>query len=253
MFANESGMYRLKRDLTIEYIGRFMERNWDESVNKDYLDICQGHHYGIGKRYKLSVPTNTDTSNSEVYVYHHTGENAAKVGGWTRYDNHPTTGWANLGSGEYFSTTKGRINEDRSSGETTDFRDGSSAIICDIKYRALDFGYAGIRKVFGALVSHFRAIAESDESTVTFAVDLKDEFNDMDSFIITATTSTSLGDIANNKVQSIRNSLERRRGIYLQLRYKNTGYDEPFEIAGFDVAIAPLNSRGIKEAADTGG
>ena len=28
IFANESGMYRLKRDLTVEYVGRRMERIW---------------------------------------------------------------------------------------------------------------------------------------------------------------------------------------------------------------------------------
>ena len=251
MFANEAGIYRLRRDLKIEYIGRFMERFWLETVNRDQLEIMQGHHYGIGRRYKLSLPISNAVENSDVYVYHHTGEFGETPGAWTRYDNHPATGWANLAQDAYFATTDGRVLKIRREDDLTDFRDDDQAISMSFLTRAMDLGNAGMRKVFAGIVGHYRTIIESLNTKVRFGVDLEEELQDTDAFVIDRPEDDGLSTRIANKIQTIFTAFGRRKGVYIQVEISNDGKDEPLDVGGIDVRAALLNARGIKQARGT--
>lgn len=257
IFANEAGIYRLNRDLSIEYLGKMIERLWLEDTRRtsDMLAIMQGHHYAIGKTYKLSVPTNLEVDNpDQIYVYHHSSEpQQGAMGGWTRYDDHSAIGWCNLLADAYFCDVNGRVASIRRVGDPTDFRDAHAAVDAVITSRALDFGAPGIRKVFGAIITHYRAnLAQISGTTLTYSYDLQEEFRETDDLIITRTTSTTgISDSENQKGRSILSELDRKRAVYFQVRYTNDTLDEPMDIAGFTIRVAGLSDKGILQAAQT--
>lgn len=252
IFANNSGIYSINTSLQFGYVGRRMERNWLESVNEDQLALAQGHNFARDRQYKLSVPVDTNTANSEVYVYDHTRESAESIGGWTRYDNHPSTGWANKQSNAFFGTTLGRVFSIRDAGDASDFRDDDQAIVWDVKYRAMDFGDAAARKTLISIVSHFRSIVQSANTILEVATNLNRAFEATDAFTLSfSDEETALSDRQNRAVISLRSSVNRRKFVYLQVRYRNDGIDEPVELAGVDFRASLLSRKGIGEASDT--
>jgi hypothetical protein len=255
MFANDTGIYRLGRDLKVEYIGRKYERKWKETVNKNQLDISTGHHDTEANNYKLSYPLTSSLENSHVAVYNHTREYEQKGdGSWTTYTNHPATGWANLEANSYFCSTDGRVYIIRKIGDETDYRDDDQAIDMTVLTRAMDMGLSGVRKIFNKIVTHYRTVADSDGTTLEGALDLKTVFQETDGFRITETDDTTgIQDTGTRKVISIASVIDEKVGIYLQLRYKNSTIDEPIEITGIDIRVAAKSVEGILEAAETTG
>lgn len=256
IFCNESGIYCLRRDLTIEYIGRFMERNWVERVNLDALEITQGHHYGIGRCYKVSVPIGLDTEASEVYVYNHTGEDlqTSKTGAWGRYDSHSSTGWANLDADAFEATTSGRVFSLRRQGTSTDYRDDNLPITFRLRTRALDFGNAGIRKVLDRIVAKYRSLTRNLATRLGISVDLSSEYRDTTPLTIPGSTNAELQGISDSTSQQIfpvLHTTDRRRGVYFGIEVVNDGLDEGIEVAGLDCRIGGLSTKGIATAASS--
>jgi hypothetical protein len=253
MFANEAGIYRITRNQTMEYIGYFEERNWLQTVNRSRLDLAQGHHYAVGQRYKLSVPATGEEANSLVFTYSHTQESAENVGAWSRYDNHPATGWANLGADAYFGSTLGRVFVVRRAGDRTDFRDDASPIQFEAVLRATDFGGPGIRKVVGGILTHFRMPADRtqpmDGTVLATAADFLDQYLQTTPLQLPRDiTPTDLDDAPRQRVVFVDSSIKYRRITYLQAAYTNASYDEDIEIAGVTYRVAALSDRGILEA-----
>jgi hypothetical protein len=261
MFANDTGIYRLGRDLKVEYIGRKYERKFKETINKDKIALFTGHHDTEANSYKLSYVTSGDTENSEVAVYNHTREYEGKgEGSWTTYTNHTATGWANLGSDSFFAAVDGRVfiirrlgpGSTEESDFLSDYRDDDSAINMDITVRAMDQLESGKRKVYSSIVTHYRAIADSVGTSLTAALDLNSVFQDTDSFNIDKDVDdTGIGDDGTKKVVTIVSVIDSKVGVYLQLKYTNNTLDEVVEIAGIDLRVAAKSIAGITEAADT--
>lgn len=259
-FANESGIYCLRRDQSIQYLGRFMERNWTEKVDLNSLAMVQGHHYGVGRSYKISVPlvesiaSNGYVEPSEAYVYNHTGEDLGQnvMGAWGRYDNHPSIGWANLASNAFFASTKGRVFILRNTGLNTDFRDDSSPIDMVLQLRPTDFGGAGIRKVVDELVIYFRVGTTSTDTIVSYAPDLQNEYSETTIPILSKPNSSNgMSDIISKDIITIRHDISKRRCVYMSIQIANSEIDESIEIAGVDFRVAGLSSKGILQAAQT--
>lgn len=252
IFANESGIYCLRRSQAIEYIGRYMERNWLEEVDRDMLNIVQGHHYAIGRQYKLSVPLVDSSVNSEVYVYDHTAEVAGRLGAWSRFDNHPATGWANLNQDAFFASSNGRVFSIRRTGSETDFRDDNESINMELVTRANDFGNSGIRKVIDKIVVHYRVGARNTGTSVSTAVDLEQEYRSTTPFVVPKPAATTgIGDSIAQDVTTISHSTDRRRGVYFQVKVANDTIDENVEVAGIDHQVGGLKEKGILRAAQT--
>jgi hypothetical protein len=259
MFANESGIYCLRRNQAIQYIGKFMERNWTEKVDPNALQLAQGHHYGIGRTYKLSVATrDTEATtgyiqNSEVYVYNHTQEDEGQLGAWGRYDNHPATGWANLGSEAFFGSAGGVVYQLRNTGLRTDFRDSDEPILFRLDTRPMDFGNSGIRKILSSVTVAYRAGTNvNTENSLKYSVDLEQEYTETTPFNINQPTrTTGLSDLVGRDVVTIRHDTGRRRGLYFSIRIENSGMDENMEVAGIDCEVGGLSNKGILQAAQT--
>jgi hypothetical protein len=244
IFANESGIYRLNRNQSVSYVGQFIERYWQDVVNKVDMSRITGHHYAVGNAYKLSVPINDEANNSTVLVYDHQLEGREQeFGAWSEYTNHPVTGWANLRSDAFFASTLGRVFVLRNSGEASDYRDDAAAITSDVILRAMDFDQSGVRKVISTVTSHLQLRSSSQTGTQLFSsVDLNGDFEPCD--VLTAEKTNNV------KVVSLRSSLPRRKQIYLQLQYVNAVKDEEFILSGVDMYAALLNNKGVREAVD---
>ena len=257
-FANDSGIYVLRRNQRIEYLGRFVERLWQRSVRKDFLDIVQGHHYSVGRQYKLSVPMVGEGSldyaeNSQVYVYNHTGETADETGGWGRYTNHPATGWANLFQDAFYATANGSVMRLRNLGEGYDYQDGADAIESILDGRATAFGNTAVRKVVASIVVNYRSGSNSDNTAVETSVDLNREYAESTAFKVVTQPGVvdGLGTIGGQEIVSIMHSIGRRRCMYMAVRITNSGRNENVEIAGMSYTVAGLSGAGVKQAAET--
>ena len=256
-FANDSGIYVLRTNQTIEYLGRYMERNWQEKVDGGALSIAQGHHFGVGRQYKLSVPMAAESSstyaeNSEVYVYNHTGEADGELGGWTRYTNHPVTGWANLFQNAFLATANGSVMRVRSTGGVSDYRDANAAVESILEARAVSFGNTSIRKAVANIVIHYRSGANSENTQVYTSPDLHDDFQLSTLFkVVTKSLQDGLSSTSGQAVVSIMHSFGRRRCLYMSVKITNSGIDENVEVAGMSYIVAGLSGAGVKQAAET--
>lgn len=261
MFANNSGIYCLRRNQAIEYIGKFMERNWVNRVDRNVLSLAQGHHYGVGRMYKLSVPISgtEDTATgyiepSEVYVYNHTQEDEENhLGAWSRYDNHSAIGWANLASDAFWASTGGKVYVLRATGSETDFRDSNQPIVFRLDTRPNDYGNSGIRKVLDKVVASYRTGNNTASNNMYFSVDLEQEYSATTSFRVAGSTEnlTGFDDEVKKDIITLRHSLDRRKGVYFSIRIENNNLDENVEIAGVDYRVGGLDSKGIKSASKT--
>ena len=241
IFANESGMYALTRQLEIVYIGRPMSRNW-ERVNKEQLALCKGHHYAQDSQYKLSVPIGSSSiATSEVYVFDHADSEGALDGSWTRFDGHDATWWANLGDDAFFAATNGKVKRIRNNGTATDFRDENAAISATATMRANDFGVNSVRKLISKLFVHLRNEFPSEGTQVSWARDLSSTFETL------AVPDIDTGD---GSVVTIRYDLKRARAVYLQIKITNGTVDEPLDIAALSYRVGALSAQGTSEAGD---
>lgn len=270
LFANHSGMYCLRKDLTLDYLGKFMERNWVERVDLTNLLVAQGHHYGVGRMYKLSVPI-ADTinpatgyvENSEVFVYNHTAEDTLstagntvlmnRTGAWGRYDNHPATGWVNFNSDAFFASTHGRVFKLRSTGLTSDFRDDAGPVDMVVDSRFNDFGNPGIRKIVDKVIISYRTGQTATGTLLSYAIDTEREYTPTTPFQLTIpAVTTGTDDFVSRKVVNVRHSVGRRKCIYMAIRIENGMIDENIEIANIEYVVGGLTAKGITEAAQTG-
>lgn len=259
-FANESGVYVLRKNLSIEYIGRFMERNWQERVDLAALSVMQGHHYGIGKQYKLSVPMVENSiksyaENEEVYVYAYTAEAEGNLGGWTRYTNHAATGWCNLSQDAFFADVNGTVQRIRNSGEASDYRDGSEAIESIVETRATAFENTAIRKAVSNVVVHYRTNVNSESTTLGMAIDMATEYQLSTAYkVVTASAvKDGMSSTVGQSVTTIMHSFPKRKCLYAGVQIINNGKDENVEIAGMSYVVAGLSGAGVKQAAETEG
>lgn len=253
MFANESGLYRLGRNLAIEYVGQKIERVWRERVNRSLLDRVFGHHYGTGSQYKVSVPLDGNTSPGDLLVYSHVREYRGGFGAWTRYSDHPAIGWANLFSDAYFATTDGQVMSVRRTGGVSDYRDDNRPIEMRALLRAMDFGDAGIRKSVRFLVVKFRVVADTSSTLLYTARDLVDNFEETDTFSLNDTRNdlTGLQDPNRIKIKSIRFSPKEKESIYFQPLILNGEIDQPVEIVEVSYRVTGMTDKGMEEAAET--
>lgn len=251
MFANESGMYALRRNLQVEYIGKLMERNWDR-VDRTQLDLVQGHHYTVGRKYKLSVPLLGDSTTSEVYVYDHTNELENGVGAWTRYDSHPSTGWCNLNQDAFYSTSTGRLMVIRRMGDEIDYQDDHAAIDYLLQLRSNDFGQSGYRKVIDQITINYRTAVPS-EAQVGTSVDTEQEYTPVTGarIVTPGTRVNGMSDSVGRDVLTVAHTTSRRKGVSMSVQIESNQRLETIEISTVEFRVASIGNGGVLQAVET--
>ena len=254
IFANDSGIYEIDRSYELRYVGRNVDRLWGESVNRSRLDLAVGHNFPGQRQYKLSVPLGDDNACSEVYVYDHSRRDQGHPGAWSRFDAHAATSWCNLEPQAFFSTTDGRVFRLRDAGDESDYRDDNQAITARLTGRAHDYGTRGIRKAVSHLVSHFRPQTEEEVHQISVGVDFAQELESTTEISIgTREAETGISDLVPRQIYPVRSGLPRSRGVYFQFQWENGEKDQGFWLAGYDMRVAVVGTRGILEAANTPG
>lgn len=258
MFATASGIYRLRMDLTVEYVGRFLERLWQKSVGTSGLSNMTGHYYPVTNQYKLSVADIGSSTNSNVLAYNTVREYTAdgyRLGSWTLYSNHPTTGWANNTYGAFFGSTGGDVLAVSKTTDEKPYRDSGEAIEATATLRSLDFTDSARRKAVGWVIVDYRTADTlvSDNTRLFSSIDNKDQFEEADVATVREydTTDDGLGSTGKVKVRSIKYSINRRKGLYFQLQFQNLILDSEMEIAGITLRVAGLSDKGITQAANS--
>ena len=261
MFANQSGIYRITNSFTCEYIGRRVERIWQEKVDTEELDVKMfGHYYPLGNQYKLSVPYTEDglSHPNRTLVYNTTREYSAdgyRDGSWTTYDNIPSVGFANMLRRAIFATPTGEVFTLRDTGEKTDYRDGDEPIVATAILRALDFGAASVRKAIGTVNIQFKPDSAGDNSPVVeSATDLVNLWEPLD--LATVSRRKGVGNVSTRVTQQlsvIQFTADRRKGVYFQLRISNSNLDEGLNVAGISLMVKGLSATSIQQARDTRG
>jgi hypothetical protein len=258
MFANESGIYKLTRQLTVEPIGQFVDRIWREEVDATQLALAQGHHFGVGRQYKLSVPLQDATNNSDVLVYEHTRESRGVPGAWGRYTNHEVTGWANLLDQEFFATIHGRVCTRSNTATKWDYSDRGTAIVARVDLRPNDLGIPNIRKRLLHLSVHFRTPQEQGlnitqkNTNVYMATDLGEDFYECNAYESQGLyAKTGISDLGLLKGETIRFSVPTSKAIQFQTRLENDGLYETLQFSGITYRVSAMSTKGTKEAQDT--
>jgi hypothetical protein len=259
MFANEAGLYRLTRALTVEPIGSYVDRLWRQDVEKSQLDLMHGHAYGVGRKYKVSYPLTGQKVPSDVLVYDYTKEDTKNsYGSWTRYTNHAATGWCNLLEDAFFCTTSGRVYQVASSNSKYDYADDGKAIECSATFRALDFGDSAIRKRVLHLLVHYRipqlleGSVDVNTASVGMAVNLVDSFVALDTFYLDVPNKPDgLSTLTPNKQVTLRYAVRNPKSLYFQTKISDNGLHTPLQVTGLSFRVAGLGTEGITEAAQT--
>jgi hypothetical protein len=261
LFANDSGLWKINRQLECVYVGQVVDRLWAR-ISHDDVDAdlpCATHSYR-DNQYLLSVPVAASTENDEVYVYDHTRESGDEQGAWTRFDNFPATWWTNHGPDSLFGSTGGLVYSRRRAGDDSDYRDDADAITLQATYKAMNFGTAALRKCVEAVVATFRVASSMAGTTLRAATQVVASFADLDDFTFEALDAADLtaleaedglGDVDWGVTREVTFSLPERKVTKLQIQIENSAADEPVELTQLDFLVAPLDGRGTEEAAET--
>lgn len=259
MFANQSGIYRITSNFQCEYIGKRLERVWQDKVDASQLDTkMHGHYYPLGNQYKLSVPYEEDGLDypNRTLVYNTTREyspDGYRDGSWTTYQNIPAIGWANMLTRAIFATPKGEVYTLRDTGEKTDYRDGDEPISAMAVLRALDFGSASVRKAIGTVNIQFKPDDTSDNNPVVeSATDLVNLWEPLD--LATVSRRKGIGNVSTRATQQlsvIQFTADRRKGVFFQLRISNDIIDEGLNVAGISLMVKGLATTAVQQARST--
>jgi hypothetical protein len=256
MFANQSGIYRITTGLEMQYIGRRVERIWKEEVDTSDVSNTYGHYSALENRYKLSVPVKANTASypTNTLVYNTVREYSAdgyRDGSWTVYDNIPAIGWVNLLTRSLFASPHGEVFTIRNANDNTDFRDDAAPITAQATLRALDFGSSGVRKTVATFILQFRTAIDPEQIVVESAINLLDQWEELDHATVKGRVQDSLSTTDTPKVAVIRFTSNRRKGVFFQIRVTNDQYDQGMDLLGGSVLVAALGPQGTVEAADT--
>ena len=245
VFANESGVYRLNRDLTVTWISRYADRIWKKELNREQIAKITAHNYKDGKQIKISYPSGAgQLSNNKVLVFDYSDPQRRQDGiAIGVYDNHPATGWAGLKEDSFFSATSGQVFRIRNANDATDYRDDDQAIVQELITAPENFDLPGVQKIIdGVFLEFFNDSAAVEGITVSTSLDNKTEFLASDPLESTDITQEESGYWF---------SLADRKGRKLQIKIRNSTKDQFMAIAGMAVRAAALSDKGTKQANST--
>ena len=237
MFANRSGIYMVTKNLDVIYVGDWIEDLWSTVDFDEAAERASGLNDALARKYKLSIPTTT-TRNDNVVVFDYISA-TKQGGGWTRYNNFPSSDWTQTNEGTYFSSYDGRVFRLRDSGESSDYRDDASAISATVVYAPQSFGDTGSRAVLNRIITHIEG--QVTQLVPSVAVDLEDTFFPLDPITVEGGT---VG-------ESVASSLPVRHALYFQIRYDHSNKDESVFLGGIDFKVTGLDELGITQAADS--
>jgi hypothetical protein len=237
MFANKSGVYVVTSSLDIEYVGKLMEGYWNETVNTDQVETeAYGFTDSKDRKYKLSLPVGSGTTNSETMVYDYITEQG-ESGSWFLYDSIPASNWEQTSTDVFFGGYGARVFKGRNTGDSTDHRDDASAITSVFEYSPRSFGDSGEEVLMSGVITH---VEEGSGITVEEASDMNRTYTTLDSI-------TNDGTL---KSKAVNNTPSTHSSLFYQIKYTHAVKDQGMKIAGIDFRVAPTNAKKVTDAGE---
>lgn len=238
-FANDTGVYKVTRDLNVKYVGDVLTRYY-EALDKPTLKL---RGYGIADNfsmtYKMAVPVNSRT-NDEVVVYNFESMSKQAEGSWVFYDNMNMSSAVQTNDKFRFGNFRGRIFKNRNTGNNTDYRDDDSAIPSSFTYAPQHFGDAGKTKIMSHTIVQFEGNGPT-AITGSMALDLSENFETLD--------TANMGSGEWKGVQ-IAYSPPPTNAVFYQLKLEHSVKDEPCIINGLIFKVSIGSEAKIRQAND---
>lgn len=238
-FANDTGIYKVTRDLNVKYVGDLLDRYY-EGISKTNLKL---RGYGIADNfdlsYKLALPVNSEV-NDEIAVYNFESMSKQAEGSWALYDNIPISSAKQTSNTFWFGNFKGRIWENRNANDNTDYRDDDDAVSASFTYGPQAFGDPGKTKDMSHVIVQY-ADNGPTAATVSMALDLNQEFTTLD--------PTNAGE-GSWKGINVAYSPPPTKAVYYQVKIDHDVKDEPCIVNGLVFKVSIGNEQAIRQAAD---
>jgi hypothetical protein len=238
-FANDTGIYKVTRDLNVKYVGDLLDRYY-EGISKTNLKL---RGYGIADNfdlsYKLALPVNSEV-NDEIAVYNFESMSKQAEGSWALYDNIPISSAKQTSNTFWFGNFKGRIWENRNANDNTDYRDDDDAVSASFTYGPQAFGDPGKTKDMSHVIVQY-ADNGPTAATVSMALDLNQEFTTLD--------PTNAGE-GSWKGINVAYSPPPTKAVYYQVKIDHDVKDEPCVVNGLVFKVSIGNEQAIRQAAD---
>lgn len=244
IFANESGIYKLTKQLQVVYIGKFTDRQWLAAVSTNVdTTFVSGLNLPLERKYVISFPEGTS------FTYGQLREEQAPLGSWTKYSNYTFCDAVTNEGITYLASNDGNVY----SSASVDYNDNGAAIEGSILLRAQDFGDSGQHKRVNSFLLHFRNNANVEGTIVQCSLDMSYDFRDCDTFELVngASEYDKLSDTWLYKTSTLRFSPPAKKCNYFQVKLQNSSLDEPLELTAADYVVEGEGKvQGIAEAID---
>jgi hypothetical protein len=236
--------------MKIIWMGKALDGKWNNELNKSLIEEMAGHNYAQERRYKLSYPIKGSGVNSHVAVYDSAKEEEDKIGSWTIYDNHPSTGWCNLKSDAFFGGLDGRVYRVRNDGTKYDYRDDASPIFQYAIFGATHFGMPDERKITESVTLQF----QNEFGAVTGIKLLTEQslsgtFNASGTITIPEDAAEKAEGDEKRQDTTVRFSLPQRKGTHVRAKIeKEAVLDEKLQLSSLTYGVRPTGADGVPQA-----
>jgi len=262
MYAGRGGIYLLDKSLNARYIGKNVERLWEQDlVDLDNISRCCANNFINGRRYSLSVPVKDgDGYTDKVMVFKTPALDGTEsdTSGWALFsDKYNATMWANSTNSTLFANaTEGFVGIIKQTRELTDYSDRGEEIELSVTFRPMHFSYPSLKKFLRRVSIFFTSMEamESGDLDVEMATNLNTRFDTLDVGKLSKTEQVeldNLSDVELNQVSSLAYSPKTTRGNYFQLRVKARGVNRDFVISQVIYKVAMSRQRGVLEASQS--
>ena len=261
LFVNSAGIFLLDRTLQAQYLGSMVERLWEKTLlDKTRLSNICSSNYVIGKKFRISIPTQSSTNHTSGELSFKLPENPqqGEIGAWTRYSGFNAVLWASKGQETYFATDRGYVGRLRNDNTSSDYQDAGADINMEVLFRAQAFGLDTVRKLIKFFTLFMSSDQDRNEADIQLSVsnDLSNYFSEADNYTLRATTNealTGIGDIERDKLERVSFSPKDPRMTWIQVKLTETnGFKKNLNIHQLYYKLARLRTaRGQKSAAQT--
>lgn len=241
VFANDSGVFKLKSNMQVVPISRLLGDLWKTEINLDRNEDFFGHYDKSTRQYKLSCAGAGSLFASKVLVLNDIP--AAEMTGWSTYTNHKACGWVNKIRGTFFAGQFGRVFQVNTIEDNVAWLDDTEEMPEQIiEFKVEDFDVANLRKTLASIFILVDDIQNVGEVETFLDVNLNNNYRSLEGKIAVAST------LQQNKGVYYRVSCHNKKGTHFQVKIVHTGLNKRLVLAALGYRVGVVSDKGVREA-----